>query len=237
MSVKVEAKNVQSMFDQIAPKYDLTNSVLSMGIHHLWRRSLIKLVPSLEHGRVLDVCTGTGDLLPLLKQRFGSAIGLDFSFEMLEAGLNQRRDRLEKGLSPRIQGDALKLPFQSDYFDVITVSFGARNFENLTAGLMELYRVLKPGGSLLILEFGQPSNKLFASLYNWYSKNIMPLIGGLLTGNRTAYEYLPETAAVFPCRENFCELVNNCGFSATKYKSLSFGIAYAYHASKSSDLP
>ena len=232
MATKVEAKKVQAMFGDIAGRYDLTNTVLSLGIHHLWRQSLIKMAPELKDGLALDVCTGTGDLLPLLKKRFGSSVGMDFSFPMLAEGMTNSRAEVENGLCPRIQGDALALPFPSNHFDVLSVSFGVRNLERLNDGLGEMKRVLKPGGSLLVLEFGQPKNKSFSSIYNWYSKHIMPAIGGLLTGNRDAYEYLPETAASFPCAKDFCDVLESCGFQKAEFKTFTFGIAYAYQAIK-----
>ncbi|MCB0317589.1 MAG: ubiquinone/menaquinone biosynthesis methyltransferase [Bdellovibrionales bacterium] len=232
MQHKIEAKKVQAMFANIASRYDLTNTVLSMGIHHIWRRKLVKMAPALTNGLALDVCTGTGDLLPLLKKRFGNAYGLDFAFPMLVEGLSLQRERAEMGLCPRMQADALNQPFLDGKFDVITVSFGVRNFEDLTAGIKEMLRVLKPGGSLLVLEFGQPKNKLFSWLYNFYSKHVMPIIGGLLTGNRQAYEYLPETAAKFPCAYDFCEILSELGFCNVNYHQLSLGIAYAYSAVK-----
>lgn len=223
-----ESVTVQRMFAEIAPRYDMANTVLSFGIHHLWRKALINMLPEASNKKVLDLCTGTGDLLPLLNKRFGNAVGADFCLPMLEQAN-------EKKLSARfdlIQADALNLPFAESSFDIVSVAFGVRNFENLEKGLSEVYRVLKPGGSALILEFGQPKNRLFSALYNFYSKHFMPLLGGLISGNRTAYEYLPETAAAFPCRENFEAVLRKAGFTSTKYKTLTFGIAYAYCAEK-----
>jgi len=129
-----------------------------------------------------------------------------------------------------LQGDGLSLPFASQSFDLITVAFGVRNFERLDQGLAEFKRVLKPGGRLLVLEFGQPSNAVFGALFGFYSRFLMPLIGGILTGNRAAYAYLPRTAAHFPCGESFVQILEEAKFSDVHYQALTYGIAYAYSA-------
>jgi demethylmenaquinone methyltransferase / 2-methoxy-6-polyprenyl-1,4-benzoquinol methylase len=223
--------DVQKIFGSIAARYDLANSVLSFGIHHYWRRALLRLLPAepSSSGRsadlVLDVCTGTGDLLPLIKHRFGRVIGVDFSRPMLNVG--KKKLGSEYLLA---QGDSLQLPFSDQSFGLVTVAFGVRNFEQLEAGLREIRRVLKPNGHLLVLEFGQPRGRIFGALYRFYSKFFMPRIGALLTGNRAAYTYLPATAATFPCREEFTALLERQGFYEARFVALSSGIAYAYCA-------
>ncbi|MCB0334130.1 MAG: class I SAM-dependent methyltransferase, partial [Bdellovibrionales bacterium] len=146
----VESGRVQKMFGSIAHRYDLVNTVLSGGTHYLWRNALLRLVPDDSDASALDVCTGTGDLLPLLDEKFGFVAGVDFCYPMLSCGMQKKAVKP----FPLLQGDALSLPFVDDAFDVITIAFGIRNLENLSAGLLELKRVLRPKGALLILEFG-----------------------------------------------------------------------------------
>lgn len=227
MGYSVEAQQVSAMFGSIAPKYDITNSVLSLGIHWLWKQRLVNLVP--EGGRVLDLCTGTGDLLPLLAKRSSEVVGADFCLPMLQ----RARDRgFTSDQVQLVQTDALSLAFENASFDSVTIAFGVRNFQDLRAGLKEAYRVLAPQGTLLILEFGQPTVPVWKELYGFYSRFLMPTIGGLLTGNRAAYEYLPRTAASFPCGAKFVDILEECGFSSDQIISLSGGIAYIYHAIK-----
>lgn len=225
------APDVRSMFDSIAARYDLTNSVLSMGLHHLWRRRLIEMLPPREDLKVLDLCTGTGDLLPLLEERFagdlGAVTGVDFSSEMLAQAALKWPSRFNLQ-----QGDALNLLFADQSFDLVSVAFGIRNFEDLRKGLAQIARILKPGGQLLVLEFGQPQIPIFSTLYNLYSRFIMPEIGGLLTGNRAAYAYLPKTAQQFPCAEALCRIFEEERLKSVAFKPLMFGIAYAYLFSK-----
>lgn len=229
--VSVRGGDVRAMFGSIARRYDLTNSVLSFGIHHYWRQRLVRMITRSENSLVLDVCTGTADLVPLLCRRFGRVVGLDFCRPMLVGGLQKI-----KTVGPRaiglIQGDALGLPFEDATFDIVSVAFGVRNFEDIDRGLKELFRVLKPNGSLLVLEFGKPRNVLWAWSYAFYAQVIMPLVGGLLTGNRQAYEYLPQTAQAFPCGRLFEDRLGQAGFSATSCQPLTGGIAYAYSAIK-----
>ncbi len=231
MTYETRHTDVQRMFGSIAERYDAANTVLSLGIHHLWRRSLLRLLPtepsSSDRGAslVLDVCTGTGDLLPLIKNRFGSVVGVDFCLPMLQAG----KQKLSQPYA-MVQGDGLKLPFADGSFDVVTVAFGVRNFERLQQGIIELRRVLKPTGHLLVLEFGQPNNRVFGALFRLYANYWMPFIGGLLTGNREAYAYLPRTAARFPCGDEFVTILQSGGFKDARCLPLTMGVAYAYCA-------
>jgi demethylmenaquinone methyltransferase / 2-methoxy-6-polyprenyl-1,4-benzoquinol methylase len=224
-----ESQKVIGMFSAIAHRYDLTNSVLSFGIHHWWRRVLLKKAPSRRDIIALDLCTGTGDLLPILSRRYSQVVGADFCRPMLDVA--DKKYGSHKGIS-LCQADALDLPFADNSFGVVTVSFGVRNFESLQKGLREIQRVLAPGGRLLVLEFGQPKG-LFGFVYRWYSKVIMPWIGGVLTGNRTAYEYLPATAKAFPCGRKFEAELQAAGLMPVRTSALTFGIAYAYAADKS----
>jgi len=227
MTYQVKSAEVQSMFGSIARRYDITNSVLSMGVHRLWKKMVSARVP--RDGKVLDLCTGTGDLLPLLAERCKEVVGGDFCEPMLDIA----RERYPK--IKLVQCDALNLPFENDSFDAVTVAFGVRNLESLDKGLREMNRVLKPGGTLVVLEFGQPTFPVWRQIYQLYSRFIMPTIGGLLTGNRAAYEYLPQTAAKFPCAGDFAHRMEEAGFSRTRYLSLTGGIAYIYDGKKGAE--
>lgn len=230
MTYQTTSKDVQEMFGEIAGRYDLTNTVLSGGVHLFWKKRFVRDIPRDSAKQVLDLCCGTGDLVPILSNRYSTTVtGGDFCEPMLEVA---RKRFAEKKEYVFIQCDALSLPYPENTLDVVTVAFGVRNFEKLEVGLSEIYRVLKPGGIIAILEFGQPRNKLFAALYGWYSRWIMPIIGWMVTGNKAAYEYLPRTAARFPCGEAFKEVLGKVGFKKAQVVPYTFGIAYAYYASK-----
>lgn len=230
MEQAVIGSRVQEMFGTIASRYDLTNTVLSFGVHFFWRTRMMKLVPVLPDGAALDLCTGTGDLLPPLAKKVGTVIGADFCAPMLWHGLDRKR-KCEQRIE-LVQADGLQLPFPDASFDVVTVSFGVRNFENLQKGLYEIVRVLRPQGRVLILEFGQPRAGIFAALYSFYSSHVMPLIGGLLTGNRDAYTYLPQTAKAFPCAEAFTAVLRGVGLTNEQCLPMTGGISYLYQGTK-----
>jgi len=224
---------VKNMFSGIAAKYDLTNDILSMGIHRLWRRAAVNSLSSLKGKdlKILDVCTGTGDVAKCLKQHFNnraSVTAVDFVPEMIEIA----KEKYPKEIDFQV-ADAQALPFESNSFDAITVSFGIRNVDSPIDALKEFKRLLKPGGKLVVLEFGQSKTPIFGPLFNLYSKHVIPIIGGLITGDKSAYEYLPETSKAFPCREEFTELMQKGGFQDTAWKAQSFGIAYLYTGSVS----
>jgi demethylmenaquinone methyltransferase / 2-methoxy-6-polyprenyl-1,4-benzoquinol methylase len=221
------ARSVQQMFGSIAKRYDLANDVLSMGAHYQWRATLEQRMHPCD--LVLDVATGTGAMIPYLLRKAERVIGVDFSAEMLENAPQKLKnnDRVEL-----LASDALKLPFPNNQFDCVTVAFGVRNFESLTIGLAELNRVLKPNGQLLVLEFGQVRHPVLAWGYKAYSKYVMPLVGNIITGNKNAYTYLPETSARFPCGENFEEFLKSSGFTETKSLPLWCGISYLYDSKK-----
>jgi demethylmenaquinone methyltransferase/2-methoxy-6-polyprenyl-1,4-benzoquinol methylase len=231
MQYSVIGSEVKDMFGSIAGRYDLTNTVLSFGIHHYWRYRLTRLLPARKDALVLDLCTGTGDLIAPLANRFGSVIGADFCLPMLESGRGKLA-RKGQGHAPLVQSDALNLPFKEASFDIVTVAFGVRNFENLERGLKEIRRTIKPGGHLLVLEFGQPTGVVWGSLFRFYSRVVMPFVGGLLTGNREAYSYLPRTASQFPCGDDFGAILTRCGFTPRRAPALTGGIAYAYLAER-----
>lgn len=228
-SISIKGPAVQQMFGSIAHRYDLGNTILSGGTHKAWKRRLIAEVPSSEalreNGTAIDLCTGTGDLVLPLSKKVRHVIGIDFCEEMIAHG--KARGAFDG--HPPLVADALNLPIESDTIDVVTVAFGVRNFEDRAKGLTECSRVLQPGGHLLILEFGQPSFPLFREAYNFYSRYFMPLIGGLVTGNRAAYEYLPKTAKEFPCGEDFLSLTENLPLQKVKITPIWSGLAYIYH--------
>lgn len=221
------------MFDNISPKYDLLNRVLSMGIDISWRKKVVKLLKKENPQSILDVATGTADLaIALTKTGANLITGVDISAGMLEVG---RKKVLDKGLDQKIIlqiEDAENLSFRDNTFDAVTVSFGVRNFENLEKGLSELFRVLKPGGKLVILEFSQPTKFPFNKLYQFYFKNVLPLIGKMVSRNASAYTYLPASVSAFPYGKNFETILQRTGFIETQWKELTLGIATIYWGSK-----
>jgi demethylmenaquinone methyltransferase / 2-methoxy-6-polyprenyl-1,4-benzoquinol methylase len=221
------AHAIHEMFGKIAGQYDITNSVLSLGIHHFWKRAVVAKLP--RRGPILDLCTGTGDLVQLAKSPERLVVGGDFCLPMLEqAG----KRNLISPSTPFLNCDAVALPFQENSFNGVMVSFGIRNIPALSLAMKEIRRVLMPGGKLLVLEFGAPRIPLWREVYELYSRFVMPLIGQFMTGHREAYEYLPETARAFPCREELCELFAREEFINPTYQSLCGGIAYLYEAGK-----
>lgn len=229
-----KAETIRSMFAKVAGRYDQANQVLSFGVHHLWRKKLVRLSKAGAGARILDCATGTGDLAIEFKKAVGPSgevIGTDFCAEMLAPAPAKARDQ---GLEIRFeQADVTKLPFEDGVFDVVSISFGIRNVENPALGLAEMARVLKPGGRLMVLEFGQANLPVFSSLYNFYSEKVLPKLGGLVTGQPEAYEYLQKSSAAFPCREEFLELMNTSGrLQDLRFWSLTGGIAYIYSGTK-----
>jgi demethylmenaquinone methyltransferase/2-methoxy-6-polyprenyl-1,4-benzoquinol methylase len=220
---------VRDMFASIARRYDAANEVLSLGVHRAWRRDAVRLSGAGEGDRVLDCATGTGDVALAFKRAVGSrglVVGTDFCREMLvPAPGKARKARLDVRFSV---ADALALPFASRSFDISSIGFGIRNVDDPVACLGEMARVVRPGGRVVVLEFGQPRGA-FGALFRLYSRSVMPAIGGALTGNRAAYEYLPRTAAAFPAGERFLLLMDEAsGFSARIGHALLAGTAYVY---------
>ncbi|MGE5086780.1 MAG: bifunctional demethylmenaquinone methyltransferase/2-methoxy-6-polyprenyl-1,4-benzoquinol methylase UbiE [Bacillota bacterium] len=221
---------IRSMFSKVAANYDKGNNVLSMGIHHLWRKKLVKYSEAKAGDKVLDCATGTGDLAIEFKTKVGSAgqvTGTDFCAEMLIPAPGKAKER---GLDITFeQADVTQLQYADKSFDISSISFGIRNVGNPVKGLSEMARVTKSGGQVMILEFGQVNIPVFGPLYNFYSQNILPKIGGLVTGQKDAYEYLQKSSAAFPCREEFLAMMKETGsFSHVEYKTLTGGIAYIY---------
>jgi len=217
---------VRAMFGRVAHRYDLANHLLSFGIDRLWRARTVRRVrPLLERpgARVLDICCGTGDLAVALQRACPRPVmGSDFCHPMLVAA---RGKMARQRIAPRLfEADALRLPLRDASLDLVTVAFGFRNLANYEDGLREMRRVLRPGGMAAILEFSQPSNGLFAALYGFYSGRVLPWIGGLLTGSRDAYLYLPESIRKFPTASTLAEDMRRAGFTTVSYQRLTGGI-------------
>ena len=223
---------VEDMFDNIAPKYDLLNHVLSMKIDVLWRNTLVKWMNKDAPKLVLDVATGTGDLAIAVQKGTGAeVVGLDLSQQMLNVGIDKiKKLNLDQKISMQ-KGDAENLPFEDNKFDAVSVAFGVRNFENLEKGLAELRRVVKENSSVYILEFSKVEGFL-APFYMFYFKNILPQIGKLVSKDNRAYTYLPDSVNAFPFGEKMKQILLDTGYSKVEYKKLSLGIATIYKATK-----
>ena len=224
---------VTQMFDTISKNYDGLNRVISFGIDVKWRRKVVNMVKRAKPATVLDIATGTGDLaINLVKTGAKRIVGLDISPGMLEVGRNKVN---EKNLDETIEmviGDSENLSFEDNSFDAITVAFGVRNFENLEKGLSEIFRVLKPKGKFVVLETSVPTKFPFRQGYFFYSKCILPTIGKLFSKDKIAYNYLSESAAVFPFGEEFNNILRKTGFIDVENKPQTFGVATIYVASK-----
>lgn len=225
---------IRTMFDNIAPTYDRLNHLLSMNIDRLWRRRTVAIVAEQSPRAVLDVATGTGDLALALARKLPDTriCGVDLSDEMLKvAGVKA----VESGFGSRIelsQGDAEHLDFGDAVFDAVTVAFGVRNFEDIPAGLREMCRVLRPGGIAVVLELSTPRNKAFGALYNGYSHSVLPRIGGMVSSDAKAYEYLPASVDEFPSPDRFSGMMRDAGFAECRFESQSFGIATIFTGRK-----
>ena len=221
------------MFNDISPKYDFLNHFLSFGIDRAWRRKLVGVLKSKNPVTVLDVATGTADLaIKIASSGPQKIVGIDISEKMLEIG---RLKIEEKGLTGIISlqcADAEKIPFSDNSFEAVTVAFGVRNYENLEAGLAEMKRVLRPGGTMLILEFSHPGSFPMKQLYSVYSKFVIPVLGRWISGNSKAYSYLPESVAAFPSGKPFLGILQKLGLRNARQISLSMGIASIYLAEK-----
>lgn len=220
------AEWVRAMFGRVAPRYDLANHLLSLNLDRYWRALVVKRVRRTLRApgaRVLDLCCGTGDLLLALEAGRGAPVwGSDFCHPMLTAAARKIGRR---GLGSRVfESDALRIPVRDGSLDLVTVAFGFRNLANYTHGLREMRRALRPGGQAAILEFSQPPNALFAAFYNFYSRRVLPAVGGALSGSRAAYTYLPESVQKFPGAEELARQMRAAGFSEVTFERITFGI-------------
>lgn len=228
-------EQVAEMFDNISPKYDLLNHVLSAGIDIYWRKKAIRLLKPYAPKKILDIATGTGDFaLEALTLKPEKIIGVDISEGMLAVGREKMKQRGVDQIIDMQMGDSERLLFEDNVFDAVIVSFGVRNFENLLAGLADMHRVTRPGGVCLVLEFSKPRSTPFKQFYGFYSNTILPLIGRLVSKDSSAYTYLPESVQAFPDGPDFLRVFEQAGFTKTKWVSLTFGIASIYIGQKAS---
>ncbi len=229
-----KSEQVRDMFDNIAPAYDFMNRAMTFGIDRRWRRIAVDMVARNPHDSILDIATGTGDLAMLLARRTQASriTGLDLSQGMIDIG---RRKIERAGLAGRIElicGDSLAMPFADAQFDAITVAYGVRNFADLLAGYREMARVLRPGGTLTVIELCTPTARLVRPLYRLYTRRIIPLMGRLVSKDVRAYSYLPESIAAVPQRAGMTALMEQAGFSDAAWRTLTFGTCAIYTARK-----
>jgi demethylmenaquinone methyltransferase/2-methoxy-6-polyprenyl-1,4-benzoquinol methylase len=221
------------MFDAIAGRYDLLNHVLSAGFDRRWRTLAIRSLQLTGHERILDLCTGTGDLaITAIQARPPAArvVGIDFSGAMLRVGEQKlRRDRLDERVA-MVQGDATRIPLADASVDAVTIGFGIRNVENMDAACAELHRVLKPGGRLAILEFAVPHVPVFGAVYGWYVNRVLPRIGRALSHNDSAYAYLPASISAFATPDEFVKILRQARFTTISPAPLMFGSVILYTA-------
>lgn len=228
---KSKKEQVITMFDDISENYDLLNHSLSLGMDYIWRKKAVKKLNNPQ--TILDIATGTADFaLTAAKYTQAHITGIDISKGMLDIGIDKiKKAKLEKRISMEI-ADSEKLPFKSNSFDAITAGFGVRNFENLKKGLSEMYRVLNTNGTVVILEPATPKHFPLKQLYNIYFNSILPTIGSLVSKNKNAYKYLPESVKAFPSGKKFITELKKAGFKECKYYSLTFGVVSLYVAIK-----
>ncbi len=222
-----KADYVLNQFNRVAQRYDLANDAISLGMHRLWKKKAIEALEMKPDGQYLDVCCGTGDLTLRIVENlspFGSVIGLDFAANMLEvARMRAAMARARLASVSFIEGDALNLPFADHYFDGAIISFGLRNLTDLQRGLSQMARVVKPGGKVVNLDLGHPTNLIFKPIYHFYFSQIVPIIGQILQGNKIAYTYLPASLNTYPRPEGITSLFAAAGLKDIKHIPLAFG--------------
>lgn len=232
---QTKKEQVEEMFDNIAPSYDRLNHIISFNLDRIWRRRVVRIVERAKATRVMDIATGTGDLAITMAKHLPSTqiLGVDLSEEMLGVA---RVKVANRGMSDRIElvkGDAENIAMVVDgAMDAVTVAFGVRNFENLERGLKEIYRTLREGGTFVVLELSVPKNRLIRWFYAQYSHRILPGIGAMISKDKKAYVYLPESIDEFPAPERFEEILKGVGFKSVRRHKQSFGVAHIYEAIK-----
>jgi demethylmenaquinone methyltransferase/2-methoxy-6-polyprenyl-1,4-benzoquinol methylase len=226
-------EQVTQMFDTISKEYDGLNRVISFGTDIKWRKKVVQIITKTNPDKVLDIATGTGDLaINLVKTNASKIVGLDISEGMLNVGKEKVTKLNLNETIEMVLGDSENIPFENNEFDAITVAFGVRNFENLEKGLSEIYRVLKPGGTFVVLETSVPSKFPFKQGYKIYTNFIMPAIGKIFSKDKVAYQYLSDSAASFPYGEAFNNILQKIGFNTIENKPQTFGVASIYVAKK-----
>jgi demethylmenaquinone methyltransferase/2-methoxy-6-polyprenyl-1,4-benzoquinol methylase len=226
-------EQVREMFDNVSGNYDFLNRLFTMGIDQGWRKKVVKLATQNQAKKALDVATGTGDLAVMLAEAgVTEVIGLDLSPGMLALGKEKVSQKKLDDKIKMVIGDSENLPFEDNTFDAITVGFGVRNFENLEKGLGEILRVLKPKGTLVVLETSQPSKTPFKQGYKLYGRYVIPTLGKIFSKDKSAYNYLPESAAAFPYGIVFCDILKKVGFTSAIDLPQHQGIATIYEATK-----
>ena len=232
---KKDDHQIWAMFNRIAPRYDMLNHALSMGIDILWRKKLVKMIQPAENHYILDAATGTGDLaieLATSVHNINYVTGVDMAEHMLDQGREKIKKKNLNNLIQMVPGDIMQLPFKNNNFTACTIAFGIRNVSDIDRSLAEFYRIMQNNGRLLILEFSLPKNKLIRSLYLFYFRHILPYLAGLFSGSLKAYQYLNKSVESFPHGEQFCQIIKKAGFREVKAIPLSFGIASIYIADK-----
>ncbi|MEW5702835.1 MAG: bifunctional demethylmenaquinone methyltransferase/2-methoxy-6-polyprenyl-1,4-benzoquinol methylase UbiE [Candidatus Zixiibacteriota bacterium] len=226
----VERASIREMFGAVAPGYDRANQVLSLGVHHYWRRRAVRESGAGPGEWVLDCATGTGDLALAFRRAVtatGRVVGLDFAGPMLTLAV--AKAARARATVDFVLGDVLRLPFSDGTFDIASIAFGIRNLDDPIGGLAEMARVVRPGGRVVVLEFGQPEARLFGRAYRWYSQVAIPRVGGWITGKPSSYRYLSESAAAFPSDNRFAELMRQTGaFRSIRVIPVTLRIAYIY---------
>lgn len=226
-----KVNTVASHFNRVAPKYDLMNSILSMGLQHAWKRASVRLMNIRPGDRVIDVCGGTGDLAILAARQAGPSgqvVIYDFNRAMMNAGRDKTRSEMGIARIMCIQGDAECIASPDNTFDAAMVGFGIRNVTHLKKGFSEMHRVLRPGGKIMCLDFSKPANPFFRGLYDLYSFNVMPFLGGLIVGSAQSYACLSETIRMFPLPDELSVILEKIGFEKVHYKRMTNGIAVVH---------
>jgi demethylmenaquinone methyltransferase/2-methoxy-6-polyprenyl-1,4-benzoquinol methylase len=222
------------MFSRIASRYDLLNHLLSLNIDRTWRRTLVRSAKLAPGGRVLDACTGTADVAMAFVERRADCevFGIDLSSDMLRVGKNKINGRRLNGRITLLESDVLALPFADEVFDVVSIAFGLRNLPDYAEGIVEMTRVLRRGGRLMILEFSPPERQLYLKGYDFYLRRVVPFVGGLVSGSRQAYRYLASSIGDFVSGPQIFQMMNSAGLHGLQAKKLTGGIAYLYEGEK-----
>lgn len=230
---RTKKAQVEEMFDNIAHRYDFLNHLLTLGIDIIWRKKAVKFIGTIQPKKILDVASGTGDFaFEALTLNPHKVVGFDLSEGMMNYGRQKAIDLKVEHIVEFVKGDSEKMPFDDNSFDAITVGFGVRNFENLEAGLKEMYRVTRSGGKIAILEASMPRNTIIRALHGLYFGKIVPLVGRLFSKDARAYNYLPESVRVFPEGLEFVRILENIGFRNIEWQPLTFGACAFYKMEK-----